>query len=279
MSSLALKLLSFAAVTVVVFIAGGFLFAHWAKQQSLFFPERYPTGLWNHRGTFQPQDFTFLTGDGVKLHAWHFAAADPSAPLLVWFHGNGGNLTYRADTCERLARSGISVFIFDYRGYGRSEGSPSERGLHGDSIAAYDFAVKELGRGRPIILYGESLGGPYAADVARKRPSCCVIIENSFPSLAEAANLFYAPLPLGFFVPRSLRTADWLNAAGRPVLVMHSLADQVLPYRLGSSLYEGLRVAKEMYISENAAHSMIPVDDGPRFEEAVVRFVKQHCGE
>jgi uncharacterized protein len=212
-----------------------------------------------------------VTPDAVQLHGWHFAAPARDAPLLLWCPGNGGNLTMRANVAAELARRGISVFLFDYRGYGRSEGRPSEAKLYLDVLAAYDYAAK-LNPSR-IALYGESLGGPYAAYIAKERKVDRVVIENSFPSLRALGNALYRPLPLGLTAPFAMRTTDWLNAAGVPVLVLHGRQDGVIPFRLGMELYEGLRVPKEMLVSEQAGHCEIPVVDAERYYEAMVRFV------
>src|SRR5207245_9923407 len=133
------------------------------------------------------------------------------------------------------ARCGIAGFLFDWRRSGRSEGRPTESGLFHDAFAAYDFARSRTDA--PIVAYGESLGGPYAAYVARHRPVRCVIIENSFPSLAAIGNALYRPLPLGLTAPFSLMTTRWLNQAGVPVLVMHGKRDQVIPFQLGMDFY------------------------------------------
>lgn len=264
-----------AALVLLLLLAGGFLFARMQKENGMFFPDRYPAGRYERQYEPQPRDVWFTTPDGVKLHGWVFAAAGVEAPLLIWFHGNGGNLSLRGDTAAEMARRGITVFLFDYRGYGLSEGKPSEAALHVDSLAAYEFAVKAIPGSSAPVLYGESLGGPYAARVARLRGSSSVVIENSFPSLTEVGNTIYG-WPLGLFVRGSLRTADDLNAAGVPVLVMHSQADQVLPYRLGESLFRQLRTEKELYVSHRADHSMIPEEDGDRFYDAVTRFIQRH---
>ncbi|MFZ2493335.1 MAG: alpha/beta fold hydrolase [Thermoanaerobaculia bacterium] len=156
------------------------LFSQYLRRTSMFFPDRHPSGYWD-RSAFEvtPSDHSFSTTDGVRLHAWLFRAADPHAPLMIWFHGNGGNLTYRAEMAARFASRGVSVFLFDWRGYGRSEGTPSEAKLFLDSRAAYDYAAT-LGA-ESIAVYGESLGGPYAARVAKERKVSSAIIENSSP--------------------------------------------------------------------------------------------------
>lgn len=261
-------------VTALLIAIGFVAFAQLMRRTSMFFPARYPAGEWNtSRYDVPPTDHFFTTSDGVKLHAWLFRAEDPNAPVLVWCHGNAGNLTLRGEMAAELARRGVSVFVFDYRGFGRSEGKPGESALLKDSLAAFDYVAKTL-KPRRIALYGESIGGPYAAWVAKERKSAhCVIIENSFPSLRALGNVIYRPLPLGLTAPFALRTTDWLNAAGVPVLVMHGRQDAVIPFALGMELYEGLTVRKEMLVSENAGHSEIPFLDSTRYYEAVVRFV------
>lgn len=237
----------------------------------MFFPERYPSGMWDTSAlAVQPEEQFFTASDGVRLHGWLFKAEEPHAPLLIWFHGNGGNITYRGPIAATLASRGVSVFVFDWRGYGRSEGTPSEPGLIRDSLAAYDHAP----RSDHVVLYGESLGGPYAAYVATKRKARAVIVENTFPSLRELGNALYRPIPLGLTAPRALRTADWLNEAGLPVLVMHGRRDQVIPFYLGKRLYDALEVPKELFVSESAGHCEIPAVEPARYYEAVARWCR-----
>jgi fermentation-respiration switch protein FrsA (DUF1100 family) len=262
-------------IFAVIALGAIYLFARFVRRASMFYPERYPSGAWDTRMLpVQPRDHYFTTSDGVRLHGWLFAATSPEAPLMIWFHGNGGNVTERGTICATLATRGISVFIFDWRGYGRSEGSASESGLYRDGLAAYDYAHKTF-EARSIAVYGESLGGPYAAYVASERKTHSAIIENSFPSMLALGNALYAPIPLGLTAPRAMRTADWLNDAGRPVLVMHGKNDGVIPFRLGVALYDKLRVQKEMLVSETAGHCEIPAVEPARYYEAVTRWVRR----
>jgi hypothetical protein len=260
-----LRLLIFVTVLGVAI----FGFAGLLRRTGMFFPDVYPRGRWNPNDFMVvPSEHSFSTPDGVKLHAWLFAAQQPDAPVLVWFHGNAGNLTDRAEMGEQFAKRGISVFIFDYRGFGRSEGRITEAGAYKDSLAAFDY-VQKLGMKR-IVLYGESIGGPYAAYVAKKRKGArAVVIENSFPSLMDLGNALYK---LGWTAPFAMRTTDWLNDAGLPVLVMHGTRDGVIPYALGRKLYDGLRVKKELFTS-HAGHSEIPLLDASRYYDTVTRFV------
>jgi len=260
------------AVTfILVLLAGIYLFALFLRKTGMFFPDRFPTGRWDTKlFMVEPEERWFAASDGVRLHAWFFHAKDAKAPVLIWFHGNAGNLTDRAEMAAELARRGVSVFLFDWRGYGKSEGRASESGLFRDALAAHDF-VKTL-TPASIVLYGESIGGPYAAYVAKERKGAhAVIIENSFPSLLALGNAISRPLPLGWTAPFALRTTKWLNEANVPVLVMHGTRDQVIPYALGRKLFDDLRVPKEL-LTANAGHCEIPLFEAGRYYDAVVRF-------
>src|SRR2546423_1769612 len=204
-------------VFLAVLLALTYLFAQYVRHTSMFFPSR--DGNWavldGHR------DLWFTSSDGVRLNAWLYSARDAPAPLMIWYHGNAGNLTDRAPMAAEFARRGVSVLDLDWRGYGRSEGQPSEAAPYRDPPAPYDFARSVLGaKPEAVVAYGEALGGPYAAYVAKERKVRRVVIENSFPSLAALGNALYRPIPLGSFAPLAMRTARWLNEAGVPVLVL-----------------------------------------------------------
>jgi hypothetical protein len=256
---------------LAILFAGIYLLTFYLRRTGMFFPDVYPAGRWDVKAwMIEPAEHYFKTPDGVKLHGWFFRAANPDAPVIVWCHGNAGNLTDRAEMAAEIAKRGVAVFLFDWRGYGRSEGKARENALLRDALAAHDY-VRGLGAKR-IVMYGESIGGPYAAYVAKERDDVtAVIIENSFPSLREMGNALYHPLPLGWAAPFALTTTRWLNQAGVPVLVMHGTRDAVIPYALGKKLYDGLDVPKEM-LTSHAGHCEIPLFEAPRYYEAIVRI-------
>jgi fermentation-respiration switch protein FrsA (DUF1100 family) len=272
-------------IVAVVAVVAVYFYAQHLRRSSMFFPMKYPEGAWDTSSLpVKPEEQWIATPDGVRLNAWFFRARDPNAPMLVYFHGNAGNIGERGPVASRLAAHGISVLLFDWRGYGKSDGTPTEEALFIDALAAYDHARAEArGHTEPghtdaanISVYGESLGGPYAAYVAKQRHVNCVVIENSFPSLGEIGDVLYAPIPVGWTARKSLTTVRWLNDAGAPVLVMHGKPDAVIPFAMGLSLYKQLRVPKEMLVSETAGHCEIASAEGERFYETVTRFVSSY---
>lgn len=261
-------------IVIAMAIAGLFGFAQYVRRSSMFFPDRFPAGDWDTAPLPVKPEEHHIDVDSVRLHAWLFRA-DADAPLLVFCHGNAGNITGRAGLAAQLARRGVSVLLFDWRGYGKSTGKPTEDGLFRDALAVYDYAHQKLGA-KKIVMYGESLGGPYAAFVATKRKVPSVIIENSFPSLRELGNYLYRPIPLGWTAPFALTTARWLNEAGLPVLVMHGRYDQTIPYALGKSLYDDLRVPKQLLTSETADHCELASVEGDRYYDTVTEFIRRY---
>lgn len=269
-----LRVLTFLLVLAAAIYALGL----YLRRTGMFFPDRFPAGRWDTTAWMvTPVEQWFTTSDGVRLHAWRFDSASPAAPVMIWFHGNAGNLTDRAEMAAGFAKRGVTVLLFDWRGYGKSEGKPTERALRRDAVAAFDHVTATL-PGRSVVLYGESIGGPYAAWVAKERKGvACVVLENSFPSLRALGNAIFAPLPLGLAAPLALPTTAWLNETRAPVLVMHGTRDAVIPYRLGVELYEGLRGPKEL-LTSHAGHCEIPIFEADRYYATVTRFIAQHTG-
>ena len=273
-----LRALAISAVFAITIFVVAFGVGLYVRRNGIFFPEPFPEGLWDTSAfSHKPVDEWFEAEDGIRLHGWLFRsdAADP--PLMIWYHGNAGNITHRAAVADILAGRGIDVFLFDYRGFGKSEGSPTEKNVYLDAVAAWRHATSNIAsEGSPVVLYGESIGGAYAAFVASKHPPRCVIIENSFASLHSIARVHYHPLPVGLLASDGLNTLEWLNQADVPVLVMHGKRDKVAPFELGIELYEGLDSPKDLFVSETADHSAIPWIEGKRYFDRVTRFVEEN---
>lgn len=266
-SALAVTLTIVLALVVLTFAARAM------KRQTLFFPTRHPDGNWlreSHKPV--PEDRWFSAEDGTKLHGWLFRADDPNAPAIIWSHGNGGNLTHRADTAAAMARAGISVFIYDYRGYGRSGGIPGEDELYLDVVAAWEHVVS-TGTAKParIVAYGESLGGPYAAHLAAYREVRGVVLENSFHSAEDVATRIYA-IPIGLLLGDSLNTARMLERAKVPVFIIHGTADRVIPLASARRLHEELLGPKEIWLINGADHNELGAH--PEYVSRVAAWVR-----
>lgn len=220
-----------AAYAVLVLLA-------WALQDRLLYiPDRTldadpgVVGL-DHR------EVTFTTEDGVTLHGW--LVPHPDARFTVLFcHGNAGDIADRLFTLQVLHDLGLSVLIFDYRGYGRSEGSPSESGLYDDARAAWRFLVEDEGLPpEHVVVWGRSLGGAVAADLARQVRVGGLVVESTFNRAIDVARRHYGWLPVGRLMRFRFDAAEAVAATDVPKLFLHSPDDEVIPYELGTRLYD-----------------------------------------
>jgi len=218
------------------------------------FPEKAHDGRPEDFG-LQVRDLYFETRDRVKLHGWLFVR-DPQAPFLLWCHGNAGNISHRLDNIARLQSAGINVFIFDYRGYGKSQGTLSEQGFYRDGEAAWETLLRE-GPVPParVVLFGRSLGCAMAADLATKVPAAGLILESGFPHLGAMAKVHY---PFVFSERLLSSRYDALSRLKRikmPVLVIHGDRDTIVPITLGRRLFEATPEPREWYGIKGADHN------------------------
>jgi hypothetical protein len=191
------------------------------------------------------QDVIFQTQDQVTLHGWFVEQDGGAQRVLLFFHGNAGNMSQRGDSVAIFHRLGLQVFIIDYRGYGRSEGSPSENGLNRDARAAWRYLTQTRGiPGRNIIIFGRSLGGAVAAHLAAEVQPAGLILESSFSSAKDAAHAIFPLLSRLVMVRYRFDAASALRSVRCPVLVLHSPQDEVIPFALGRKLYESARQPK-----------------------------------
>ncbi|MHC4911529.1 MAG: alpha/beta hydrolase [Planctomycetota bacterium] len=191
------------------------------------------------------EEVTLKTADGVQLSSW-YVPAENSELTVLFCHGNGGNITHRLDSINVLNKLGLNCFIFDYRGYGKSEGQPSEEGTYLDAMAAYKWLIetRKLPANKIIIL-GRSLGGSIAAELARKVKVAGLIIESGFTSYVDMGRKFYPYMPVRWFAKFSYRTIDYIREVRCPVLVIHSRNDEIAPFEFGLELYRMANEPKE----------------------------------
>jgi uncharacterized protein len=192
------------------------------------------------------EELTLTTLDGERLHAWLLpAAGEPRGALLV-SHGNAGTIEDRLDLARFFVDTRLSVLLYDYRGYGRSSGSPSEEGTYLDARAAWKELVERHGFAPAhILLYGESLGGGVALQLATEVKSGGVILHDSFSSLADAAAYHYPWLPVRWLLRVHYDNLAKIGRIGAPLLVIHSPDDEVVPFEQGQRLFAAAAEPKE----------------------------------
>jgi len=238
-----------------------------------FFPVAGETVTPRHFDT-EYETVSIETRDGEHLHAWALPRHAPRA-LVVYFHGNGGNLSVWAPILVGIARHGYSVLAVDYRGYGLSTGRPTERGLYRDVDAVVERAWSASERRGPVIYWGRSLGATMAAYAATVRPPEAVILESGFP---DARALVRTLPPLALLAPFStyrFATAAFLEEVAVPVLVMHGDEDRVIPFAMGRALFERIGGSKQFVTIRGGDHNDVAPPDANAYWSALDRFVDQ----
>jgi len=182
------------------------------------------------------QDVSIETTDGVTLHGWFIAGR--SSRVLLFFHGNAGNISHRLDSIRQFQDLGLSVFIIDYRGYGQSEGRTTEKGIYRDADAAWRYLIE--GRGivaSDIVIFGRSLGASVASWLAAQTQPLALIVESSFTSVPDIAQDLYPWLPARWLSRLSHATRDYIQDVRCPVLVVHSRDDEIIPFHHGEEIF------------------------------------------
>jgi len=250
-----IKVLRIAALLLGVLLLG-FISGcwNWFVESQVFFPdttiEKTPVDF-----SLPFEDVWFTSSDSVRLNGWLIPASSPNR-LLLFCHGNAGNISHRLDNVRLLYSMGISVFIFDYRGYGLSQGSISEKGFYLDSEAAYEVAREWAEKhGAKLVIFGRSLGGIAATHLGATKRCDGLILESTFTNMGAMASAHF-PLP---FAETLLKHR--LNAAGQivqvrvPILFFHGDRDKVVPIKLGRKLFEAAPNPKEFVVIPGAGHN------------------------
>lgn len=193
------------------------------------------------------EDVQLTTADQIKLHGWYVPADPPGELTLLFFHGNAGNISHRIESIWLFHNLGLNVFIIDYRGYGRSDGRPTERGTYTDAEAAWRYLTETKGvKPEDIIIFGRSLGGAVAVELATHHMPATLIIESTFTSGPAMARKLFPLFPgwLCFIKYDSLKRIGTVQC---PVLVIHSPNDDIVPYEHGRKLYAAAPSPKQFF--------------------------------
>ncbi len=229
-------------------------------------------------GAHGAESLYLVTGDGVRVHAFYLPAPGASRALL-FLHGNAGNASHRLPNAMLLQQLGVHVLLLDYRGYGLSEGQPSEAGVYRDARAALAHLQETRGiPGERIVVFGRSLGGAVAVDLAQERELAGVILESTFTSLPELARTI--AWPVGRLLVRSgFDSIGKISRVRAPLLFFHGDRDEVVPYDLGRRLYEAAPNARAFETLAGAGHNDTVQMGGRAYLERIGRFLDEVAPE
>lgn len=266
--------MSYASVAVVVstlFLVGGCVEA--LEARFIFFPDRRIDATPHDLGLVFEEVY-FTTQDGVRLNGWWIPGTG-SPITILWFHGNGGNISHRLDNIRlRHDLLGANLFIFDYRGYGQSEGTASEEGTYrdGDAAIQYLHSRADVDPTRVVFL-GESLGSAVAVEMATTRACAALILESPFLSIAEMAKVSFPFLPIGSLLQTKYDTLSKIGRVSAPLLIIHGEDDEIVPFRHGRRLFEAAGEPKEFYAIKQARHNDLYLVGGQAYLETLSRFL------
>ena len=203
------------------------------------------------------EDVTLETNDGVSVHGWFIPGESPRT--LLYFHGNAGNISHRLYSIKEFHDLGLSVFIIDYRGYGRSGGKPTEKGLYSDAKAAWQYLTGDRGISPDdIIVFGRSLGASVAAWLATQEQPAALIVDSAFTSVPDIGQDAYPWLPVRWLTRFQHATRTAVTLSTSPILVVHSRDDEIIPFHHGESIYNAANEPKtflELRGGHNDAHA------------------------
>jgi len=245
------------------------------ENKFIFFPSLSPEGDWNiaKRAGTPYEDVWLTTSDNVRIHGWWLPASTPTQDTILFLHGNAGDLVGRFPWMRSLTALPSNVLIIDYRGYGRSEGSPDEAGVLLDADAAWEHLTTERGIDPAhLTLYGNSLGGGVASGLATKRACRALILASTFTSIPDMA---HRQMP---FIPRTLvrtqmNTHERLPNLKVPVLIIHSRGDSMIPVSMAQQNYAAANAPKRLLELDRADHNEVTFRHGPEILDTIRTFL------
>jgi fermentation-respiration switch protein FrsA (DUF1100 family) len=255
-----------------------FIGLRWFEHAVSFHPVQYDA----RQGWTQPSeasDVWFTTTDGLRLHGWFFGSRSrPAIATIIYFHGNGGNISNVGWVGERLSSKGFNVLLMDYRGYGRSEGNADgEQDLYADADAVYQYVTNTLGvRPGGVVLFGQSLGTAVAADLASRKQCAAVILESGFSSASDLATTVLPLLPrrLNFLARNRFESARKLSQVNCPVLITHGDPDGTIPTEHGHRLFAAANEPKKLLIFPGAGHNVFG-SQGNGYLDLITDFIQK----
>lgn len=259
---------------VLYFLAMVWLYA--GQRRRIYRPDREIVTTPDAAG-YDYEEIRLVTADGLRLTGWFVPRANARG-LLLFFHGNTRNVSHCMDSVGIFHRLGFSVFLFDYRGYGQSQGEPDEPGTYKDAEAAWRYLVER--RGIPadeIVMLGRSLGAAVAAWLAARHMPKALVVESTFTSLPDIAAQLHPVLPARLLSRYEYPVQRHLQAVQCPVLIVHSREDELIPIRHGRQLYEAANAPKAFMEIRGMHYDGFRVS-GQDYVDGLARFFDQHLG-
>ncbi len=221
------------------------------------------------------EDVSFNAEDGTQLHGWYIPHPGASK-VLLFFHGNGGNISHRGDSVTIFHNLGLNVFIIDYRGYGKSQGVASEDGIYQDAAAAWQYLTQTRNHAsKDIIIFGRSLGGAVATHLATEVQAGALILESTFSSARDMAHTML-PLLSRLVLPRyRFDTERRIPRVNCPLLVLHSPDDEIIPFHLGEKVFQAAKQPKS-FVALHGDHNSGFLQSRPEYEAALRQFVSEY---
>jgi fermentation-respiration switch protein FrsA (DUF1100 family) len=269
----------FMKILATICLAGiGFVvYVRFLEAATVFLPARRLMALPSDVGMIY-EDVFLNTQDGVLIHGWFIPAPKPALsqgapPTLIYLHGNAGNVGDRLDKLEMFHAMRVNVLIIDYRGYGRSQGRPTEEGLYLDAQAAFDHLMTRRNIDpAKIIVYGGSLGGAAAVDLAARRPVSALILDSTFTSAADMAKVILPIVP-AFLLKIRLDSLNKIRNIRIPKLIVHSRDDETIPFVLGRKLYEAASLPKD-FLEISGLHNEGYLLSRPVYTAGIEQFIR-----
>ena len=254
----------------VVFV----LYVRYLERMSVFYPDRDIKSTPADIG-LKYEDVFFPVQGNVKLHGW-FVPKIGAKSTVLFFHGNAGNIGDRVSTVKFYYDLGLNIFVIDYRGFGESQGNPSERTLYSDAQSAFDYLRLKRGiKEENIIVYGASLGGVAAVDVASKNKVAALILDSAFTSAKDMSEIIYPYIPTAL-LSLKLDNLSKIKNVNAPKLFVHSKDDRTVPYFIGKKLFDEASEPKELITVSGLHDEIRKADDAALVTETGLRFLKTY---